>query len=141
MTRHKDETAFRGVLPSSKRDCQFRRKRFCPGRATRFSCSYGAKERSIAKGTPRSGLVWSPTVFPVCLKMKAASQDIAAALEIEKKCLYLMSRETATELANLKVSLDLYGLQAPSVQSLSNILPAGGGGALRTPYQAVSGAD
>ena len=40
-------------------------------------------------------------------KLEAASQDIAAALEIEKKCLYLMSRETASELANLKVSLDL----------------------------------
>ena len=33
------------------------------------------------------------------------SQDIAAALETEKNCLYLMSRETVTELANLKVNL------------------------------------
>lgn len=36
-----------------------------------------------------------------------APQDIAAALEVEKNCLYLMSRETVAELANLKVSIVL----------------------------------
>ena len=46
-------------------------------------------------------------IVSVSLKLEAASQDIAAALEIEKRCLYLMSRETAAELANLKVSLEL----------------------------------
>ena len=47
------------------------------------------------------------------LPIKFASlQDIAEALEIEKKCLYLMSRETATELANLKVGYAETLLQA-----------------------------
>ena len=41
------------------------------------------------------------------MNVEVASQDISVALEIEKKCLYFMSRETNTELANLKVSTGL----------------------------------
>ncbi|KAL3153161.1 hypothetical protein ABBQ38_011913 [Trebouxia sp. C0009 RCD-2024] len=35
-------------------------------------------------------------------KKGPSPKDIAAALETEKNCLYLMSRETVQELANLK---------------------------------------
>ena len=47
------------------------------------------------------------TVSKVLRLRSLVSQDIAAALEIEKNCLFLMSRETVTELANLKVNWEL----------------------------------